>query len=187
MEHFQVCQRAKGHSNNIGLYQPLTIPKRPWECLSMDFVLGPPKTPIGYHSVFIVVDRFSKMTHFIPCRQTNDASHIERLFFRDIVRLHGLPLNIVSDRDNKFVCHFWRTLWKMLGMNLSFSSAYHPQSNGQIEVVNRSVCNLLRCLTKQHGKSWDHIIGQVEYAYNDSINRSNGKSPFEIVYGVTPR
>ena len=108
--------------------------------------------------MFVVVDRFIKMAHFIPCTQTNDASHIVGLFFRDIVRIHGLPLNIVYDRDSKFVGHFWRTLWKMLGTNLSFSSAYHPQLDGQTEVVNRSLGNLLRCLTKKHGQSWDHMI-----------------------------
>ena len=103
---------------------------------------------------------------------------IAGLFFKEIVRIHGLPLSIVSDRDYKFIGHFWRTLWKKLGANLAFSSAYHPQSDGQTKVVNRSLGNLLRTLTKQHGQVWDLIIGQVEYAYNDLVNRSTGKSSF---------
>ena len=83
--------------------------------------------------------------------------------------------------------YFWRTLWKKLGTNLSFSLAYHPQTDGQTEVVNRSLGNLLRCLTREHGGSWDAIIPQAEFAYNDSVNRSTGMSPFEVVYGRHPR
>lgn len=127
------------------------------------------------------------MAHFIPCKRTNYAPYIVDLFFKEVVRIHGLPLNIVSDRDSKFVGHFWRTLWKKLGTNLNFSSAYHPQTDGQIEVVNRSLGNLLRCLTKEHSTQWDLILPQAEFAYNDSINRSIGKTPFEVVYGLQPR
>nr|GEV65962.1 putative reverse transcriptase domain-containing protein [Tanacetum cinerariifolium] len=165
---------------------PLPVPDGPWEDVSLNFLVGLLKTQRQKDSVMIVVDRFSKMAHFIACAKTYDARQIANLYFQEIVRLHGIPKTLTSDRDDKFIGHFWRTLWKKLGSRLNLSSAHHPQSDGQTEVTNGSLGNLLRCLVGNNQKQWDLVFPQVEFAYNRSYHRSTGMSLFLIVYGRNP-
>jgi hypothetical protein len=166
---------------------PLPIPEGPWMNVSMDFVLGLPRTKKGNDSIFVVVDQFSKMVHFIACKKTTDAVNVAQLYFREIYRLHGLPLSIVSDHDTRFLSHFWRCLWQLSHTMLDFSSAHHPQTDGQTEVVNRSLGALLRSLVGENLKSWDLQLYQVEFTYNRSVNRSTVLSPFTIICGGNPR
>ncbi|KAK8933568.1 hypothetical protein KSP39_PZI015465 [Platanthera zijinensis] len=148
--HCRTCQMAKGSRQPSGLYSPLPIPHRPWVDISMDFVLGLPRTPKKHDSIYVVVDRFSKMAHFIPCRKT-------------------------------------KTLWMKTGTTLKFSTAYHPQTDGQTDVVNRSLGSLLRCLVGEHVCTWDSVLPLAEFAYNSSVNRTTGLSPFHILLGYEPR
>ena len=126
------------------------------------------------------------MAHFIRCKKTSDASNVAALFFKEVYKLHGVPLSIVSDKDAKFLAHFWQTLWRKIGTELSFSTSFHPQTDGQTEVVNRSLGNLLRCLIGENHRNWESILPLAEFAYNSSLNRTINTSPFEVVYGNKP-
>ena len=118
----------------------------------------------------VVVDRFSKMAHFVAMNMTDDAQHVADLYFREIVKLHGIPRSVVSDRDLKFLIHFWRCLWKMVGTKLLFSTSHHPQMNGQTDVTNRTLGTLLRGLVSKTQKDWDISLGHAEFAYNRAIS-----------------
>ena len=129
---------------------------------------------------------FQRWEHFISCHKIDDATHIADLFFREIVRLHGIPRSIVSDRDVKFLSYFWKVLWGKLGTKLLLLTTYHPQMNGQSEVVNRTLSTFLRTIIKKNLKNWGDCLPFLEFAYNQSVHSTTKFSLFEIVYGFNP-
>jgi hypothetical protein len=153
----------------------------------MNFILGLPRTKRGRDSIFVVADHFSKMAHFIPCRKSDNASHVAELFFTEIVHLHGVPNTIILGRDAKFLSHFWRTLWFKLGTKLLFSTTCHPQRDGQTEVINRTLSTMLRAVLKTNFKLWEECLPHIEFAYNRSIHSTMKASPFQVMYGFNPR
>jgi len=133
-----------------------------------------------------VLDRFSKISHFISCNKTNDATHITELYSREVARLHGIPRSIVSDRDTKFLSHFWITLWKKLGIKLKYNTTCHRKTDGQTEVTNRTLGTFLRAVIKPHAKAWGLLLPYGKFAYNRAPSKATGLSPFKVVYGLDP-
>lgn len=178
------CQRVKGeHQRPAGLLQPLKIPEWKWEEISMDFIVGLPRTQSGYDSIWVIVDRLTKVAHFIPVKETYTGTKLAELYFARIVCLHGVPRKIVSDRGTQFTSRFWRKLHESMDTRLNFSSAYHPQTDGQTERTNQILEDMLRACALKGGQSWDKSLPYAEFSYNNSYQASLKMSPFEALYG----
>jgi hypothetical protein len=165
--------------------QALEVPSQVWADISMDFIKGLPKVG-GKFVILTVVDRFSKYAHFITLGHPYTAASVARAFFDSIVRLHGFPASIVSDRDPVFTGHVWRDLFRMAGVKLRFSTAFHPQTDGQSEVVNKVIAMYLRCVTGDRPRAWVDWLAWAEYCYNTSYHSTLRATPFEVVYGRPP-
>ena len=181
-----ICQSNK-HDQQLpsGLLQPLPIPTQIWIEISMDFVEGLPKSK-GKSVILVVVDKMTKYDHFLPLAHLYTAETVAQLFFEQIFRLHGMPQSIVCDRDPIFTSHFWTELFHLQGTSFNFSSTNHPQTNGQTEVVNRTLEMYLRCLTGAKPKDWVRWVPCVEYCYNTSWHSTTKTTPFEAIYGRPP-
>lgn len=182
----QICQQAKPiHTKPAGLLQPLPIPERLWEDLTMDFIESLPRSE-GYDTILVVVDRFTKYAHFIPLRHPFTASSVAKVFLDSIIKLHGVPLSIVTDRDKIFTSAMWRDIFTALGSKLSYITAYHPQTDGQSERVNQCVEQYLRCAVYDKPGKWRSWLPMAEFWYNSSYHTSAGCSPFQALYGRVP-
>ena len=166
-----------------GLLQPVPIPLQIWTKVSMDFVKGLPSSN-GYTVIMVIVDRLSKYAHFVALKHPYTTVAIAKAFVANVVRLHGIPTDIVSDRDKVFVSSFWQALFQLQGTKLSMSSSYHPQTDGQIEVVNRTLEQYLRCFAGDQPRKWVEWIPWAEFSYNMSIHSATKMTPFEAVYGI---
>jgi transposase InsO family protein len=151
----------------------------------MDFVEGLPRVH-GKSVILIVVDQFSKYAHFIALGHPYTATSVAREFFDDVIRLHGFPASIVSDRDPVFTSNVWRDLFKLAGVTLNMSTAFHPQTDGQSEAVNKTIAMYLRCITGDHPRVWLDWLPWAEYCYNTSFHSALRTTPFQVVYGRPP-
>jgi hypothetical protein len=149
----------------------------------MDFIVGLPRTRTGYDSIWVVVDRLTKVAHFIPVKTTYNSEVLAELYMDRIVCLHGVSMKIVSNRGTRFTSHFWQQLHEALGTHLKFSSAYHPQADGQTERTNQILEDMLRAYALQDKIGWDKRLPYAEFSYNNSYQASLKMSPFEELYG----
>ena len=181
-----VCQQDKIEQQvPAGLLQPLPIPERPWESVSMDFISALPKSD-GCGSIMVVVDRFSKYGTFIPALRDCTAEQAAKLFFKHVVKYWGLPRSIVSDRDPRFTAKFWTELFKLMGSGLHFSTSFHPQTDGQTERVNALLELYLRHFVSANQRDWAKLMDVAQFSYNLQRSESTQQSPFEIVIGQQP-
>ncbi|KAL0560765.1 hypothetical protein IC582_001178 [Cucumis melo] len=179
-----VCQQVKApRQKPAGLLHPLSIPEWKWENVSMDFITGLPRTLRGFTVIWVVVDRLTKSAHFVPGKSTYTASKWAQLYMSEIVRLHGVPVSIVSDRDARFTSKFWKGLQTAMGTRLDFSTAFHPQTDGQTERLNQVLEDMLRACALEFPGSWDSHLHLMEFAYNNSYQATIGMAPFEALYG----
>ncbi|WVZ51471.1 LOW QUALITY PROTEIN: hypothetical protein U9M48_002616 [Paspalum notatum var. saurae] len=178
------CQRVKAeHQRPTGLLQPLKIPEWKWKEIGMDFIVGLPRTQSGFDSIWVIVDRLLKVAHFIPVKERYTGKDLAKLFMSRIICLHGVPKRILSDRGTQFTSIFWKKLHEATGTKLDFSSAYHPQTDGQTERVNQILEDMLRACALSNKKSWDKSLSYAEFFYNNSYQASLKKAPFEVLYG----
>jgi transposase InsO family protein len=161
----------------------LKIPEWKWQEISIDFIVGLPKTQSGYDLIWVIIGHLSKVAHFIPVKTTYKGSKLAELYIARIVCLHGVPKEIVSDRGTLFTSKFWETLHESMDTKLNFSSAYHPQTDGQTERVNQILKDMLRACALKDNQRWDKCLPYVEFSYNNSYQESIKIAPFEFLYG----
>jgi hypothetical protein len=183
----QSCQRNK--AKNVapgGLLQPLPVPDQPWRTITMDLITDLPETSSGYDSIAVFVDKLTKMTHFAPCKKTIGAAAFAQLYAQQVVRLHGFQKEIVADRDSRWNNAFWKEVCRLFGTKLCLTTAFHPQSDGQTERMNRTLEEMLRHYVSPIHTDWDTHLSQLEFAFNNSLQASSKHTPFFLNTGQHP-
>ncbi|GJU18261.1 putative reverse transcriptase domain-containing protein [Tanacetum coccineum] len=158
-------------------------PEWKWDNITMDFVTKLPKSSQGYDTIWVIVDRLTKSAIFTPMRETDPLDKLARMYLKEVVTRHGIPVSIICDRDPRFASNFWRSLQNALGTNLDMSTAYHPQTDGQSERTIQTLKDMLRACAIDFGKGWVNHLPLVEFSYNNSYHASIKAAPFEALYG----
>jgi len=186
VQNYYNCQlsRSSRHST-FGVLQSLPVTDKPWEDISMDFVVGLPACE-GFDALWVAVVRILKMRHFIPCHTTIDALGLKELFVREVVRLHGLPLTIVSDRVPQFATTFWQQMCSRLEIDRRISTAVHPQTDGQTEGINASMEQYLRVFVNHQPDDWVKWLPLKEFEANDGVSETTKCTPFHVIQGMDP-
>jgi hypothetical protein len=181
------CLRSK-HENKkpAGLMQPIPTPDYPWQQVTMDLLLKLPNTINGHNAAVVFVDRLTKMVRWEPCNITVTAEGVAKIYINTIIRNHGFPKVLISDRDPRFISGFWQELQKLIGTKLKMSTAAHAQTDGQTENANKTLLQLLRSYAGNNPNNWDELLALAELAYNSHIQQSTGKSPFYCNHGRHP-
>ncbi|GJZ51791.1 putative reverse transcriptase domain-containing protein [Tanacetum coccineum] len=160
------------------------IPEWKWEKITIDLITKLPKTTNGYDTIWVIVDRLTKCAHFLPMRETNPMERLRKLYMKEVVTRHGVPISIISDCNGRFTSLFWKALHKALGTRLDLSMAYHPKTDGQSERTIHTLEDMLRACVLDFGKNWDRHLPLMEFSYNNNYHTSIKAAPFEALYGV---
>nr|GEU60069.1 reverse transcriptase domain-containing protein [Tanacetum cinerariifolium] len=158
------------------------IPMWKWERITLDFVTKLPKISNGHDTIWVIVDRLTKSAHFIPTRETDNMETLTRLYIKELVSRHGVPISIISDHDCHFTSRFWKSLQNALGTQLDMSMAYHPETDGQSERTIQTLKDMLRACVIDFGKGWEKHLPLVEFSYNNSYHASIKATPFGAHY-----
>ncbi|GJW94897.1 putative reverse transcriptase domain-containing protein [Tanacetum coccineum] len=175
------------HQKPSGLLQQPKILVWKWERITMDFVSGLPRTPSGYDTIWVVVDRLTKSTYFLLLKKTDIMEKLRQLYLKEVVCRHGVPISIILDRDSHFTSRFWKSLQKVLGTNLDMSTAYHPQTDGQSERTIQMLKDMLRACVIDFGSRWDRHLLLIEFSYNNSYHASIKAALYEALYRMKCR
>ncbi|GJT72139.1 hypothetical protein Tco_1031425 [Tanacetum coccineum] len=181
---YLTCAKVKAeHQRPSGLLVQPDIPEWKWEKITMDFITKLPKTVAGFNSIWVIVDRLTKSAHLLPMKETISTEKLTRLYMKEIVARHGIPVSIIFDRDSHFTLRVWQSLHKALGTQLNLSTAYYPQIDGQSERTIQTLEEMLRACVMDFGNVWDRHLPLVKFSYNNSYHTSIKAAPFEALYG----